>query len=58
MCKVPEMQINLMCDYDLGIMNQDLGDEVGENRKARVRRGLWALEEDGRHWRVLHRCVN
>lgn len=25
------------------------------DRKARLCRGLWALEEDGRHWRVLHR---
>lgn len=35
MCKGPEMQINLMCDCDFGIMNQEVGDEV-ERQKGQV----------------------
>lgn len=54
MCKGPEMQINLMCDCGLGIMNEEVGDEVGEAGRPECV-GRWALEEDGRHWRVLHR---
>lgn len=30
MCKGPEMQIYLMCDRDLGHVNWEVGDEVGE----------------------------
>lgn len=33
MCKGPEVSINLMCDHDVGIKSQELGDRVGEARK-------------------------
>lgn len=50
MCKGPEMQINLLCDRDLGIMSQEAGDEVREaGRPDQVGFcGLWK-----RVWKAL-----
>lgn len=47
MYKGPEIGINLLCDRDLGVRSQELGDEVGEAGKPEgvgfcgTRKGLW-----------------
>lgn len=57
MCKGPEMQIYLMCDRDLGHVNWEVGDEVGETGMPDCIEvcGPWKkMEGIGR---VLHRWV-